>query len=76
MKWFFSLIRNQYDRYIAYLNKPQKITEGLFKGDLPAYDSATSLEMVAFRCCDKRMFEYARSRRRKALIEGGFKPWF
>lgn len=73
---FLAIVSEQWKRLVDYLNRPKKITEGLFKGDLPAYDSATSLEMAAFRCGHKRMFKYARERRRMALIAGGFKPWF
>ena len=42
----------------------------------PAYRAATSLELAAFKCCNKKMYRYARQRRRDALIEQGITPWF
>jgi len=42
----------------------------------PEYRSATCLEMAAFKCCDKKMFQYARQRRRQALIDQNIEPWF
>ena len=42
----------------------------------PAYRSAMCLEMAAFKCCDRKMFNYARQRRRKALQDQGIEPWF
>ena len=41
-----------------------------------AYVFATSLEMAAFKCCNRKMFSYARKRRRKALLDRGITPWF
>ena len=40
------------------------------------YDSATTLERAAVRACDKKMFQYARQRRRDILLGKGIMPWF